>query len=100
MALRLSDALGTSPELWFGMQAQYDLWRAAQRHHKRTTTLFAGTGRPRPGKSLPPAGRKMRARAGGRTWTGPRKILPSSPLVLFSPRRRIGGRDLGAAAPH
>jgi addiction module HigA family antidote len=26
MALRLSDALGTSPDLWSGMQAQYDLW--------------------------------------------------------------------------
>jgi plasmid maintenance system antidote protein VapI len=33
MALKLSDALGTGPELWIGMQAQYDLWRAAQRHH-------------------------------------------------------------------
>jgi addiction module HigA family antidote len=67
MALRLSDALGTSPELWVGMQAQYDLWRAEQRHHKRATPLFAGTGRPRLGKSLPPAGRKTRARAAGRT---------------------------------
>ena len=28
MALRLADALGTSPELWINMQAQYDLWRA------------------------------------------------------------------------
>ena len=25
MALKLSDALGTSPELWIGMQTQYDL---------------------------------------------------------------------------
>jgi antitoxin HigA-1 len=25
MALRLSDALATSPEMWVGMQAQYDL---------------------------------------------------------------------------
>lgn len=30
MALRLSDALGTSPDLWIGMQAQYDLWQAEQ----------------------------------------------------------------------
>src|SRR6202521_1405481 len=59
MALRLSDALGTSPELWVGMQAQYDLWRAAQRHHKRTMPLFAGTERPRLGRT--------RARAAGRT---------------------------------
>lgn len=28
MALRLSAALGTSPELWMSMQAQYDLWQA------------------------------------------------------------------------
>jgi addiction module HigA family antidote len=30
MALRLSAALGTSPELWMNMQSQYDLWRARQ----------------------------------------------------------------------
>lgn len=28
MAIRLAAALGTSPELWMGMQSQYDLWRA------------------------------------------------------------------------
>ena len=28
MALRLADALGTTPELWTGMQAQHDLWQA------------------------------------------------------------------------
>lgn len=28
MALRLAAALGTSPELWMNMQAQYDLWQA------------------------------------------------------------------------
>lgn len=28
MALRLSGALGTSPELWMNMQSQYDLWHA------------------------------------------------------------------------
>ena len=31
MALRLSDALGTSPELWTGMQAHYDLWQASKK---------------------------------------------------------------------
>lgn len=31
MALRLAAALGTSPELWMNMQAQYDLWRANRR---------------------------------------------------------------------
>lgn len=28
MALRLSKALGRSPESWLGMQDQYDLWHA------------------------------------------------------------------------
>lgn len=31
MALRLSVLLGTSAELWLGMQSAYDLWQAAQR---------------------------------------------------------------------
>jgi antitoxin HigA-1 len=31
MALRLADALGTSPELWMNMQSQYDLWQARRR---------------------------------------------------------------------
>ncbi|HEX8815328.1 MAG TPA: HigA family addiction module antitoxin [Terriglobales bacterium] len=31
MALRLSEAIGTSPELWLGMQSQYDLWQASKR---------------------------------------------------------------------
>lgn len=30
MALRLSKALGTSAEVWFNMQAAYDLWQAKQ----------------------------------------------------------------------
>lgn len=28
MSLRLSAALGTTPEFWLRMQVQYDLWRA------------------------------------------------------------------------
>jgi addiction module HigA family antidote len=28
MALRLARALGTSPELWINLQAQFDLWQA------------------------------------------------------------------------
>jgi len=31
MALRLAQWLGTSPDLWMGLQAQYDLWRASRR---------------------------------------------------------------------
>jgi antitoxin HigA-1 len=39
MALRLSDALGTSPELWSGMQSQYDLWLASKHRRKRIPRL-------------------------------------------------------------
>src|ERR1700732_4141542 len=35
MALRLADALGTSPELWTGMQAQYNLWQASKKRRRR-----------------------------------------------------------------
>lgn len=31
MALRLSKALGRSPESWLAMQSAYDLWQARQR---------------------------------------------------------------------
>lgn len=31
MALRLSQWLGTSPDMWMGMQAQFDLWQAGKR---------------------------------------------------------------------
>lgn len=31
MALRLEIALGTSPEMWMGLQADYDLWQASQK---------------------------------------------------------------------
>lgn len=30
MALRLSKWLGTSPDLWLGLQTQFDLWTAEQ----------------------------------------------------------------------
>jgi len=41
MALRLSDALGTTPELWAGMQAQYDLWQASKKRRKKIARLIA-----------------------------------------------------------
>ena len=41
MALRLSDALGTTPELWIGMQSQYDLWRASKNRRKKLKPLAA-----------------------------------------------------------
>ena len=40
MALRLSQALGTSPELWTGMQAQYELWYAAQHRRRKIARLI------------------------------------------------------------
>lgn len=30
MAIRLADALDTSPEFWLNLQMQYDLWTASQ----------------------------------------------------------------------
>ncbi len=41
MALRLSDPLGTTPELWIGMQAQYDLWQASRKKRKKINRLQA-----------------------------------------------------------
>ncbi len=41
MALRLSDALGTSPEVWIGMQSQYDLWQASKKRRKKISRLHA-----------------------------------------------------------
>lgn len=39
MALRLSEALGTNPELWLGMQSQYDLWQISRKRRKRVARL-------------------------------------------------------------
>lgn len=41
MALRLSEALGTSPELWTGMQTQYELWQASRKPRRRLPRLKA-----------------------------------------------------------
>lgn len=41
MAMRLSKALGTSPELWLGMQVQYDLWQVKQKPPKGVRKLAA-----------------------------------------------------------
>lgn len=30
MAIRLSQALGTSPEMWLNMQSEYELWKASK----------------------------------------------------------------------
>jgi addiction module HigA family antidote len=41
MALKLSEALGTSPELWLNLQTQYDLWQASRVRRKRVGRLAA-----------------------------------------------------------
>ena len=40
MALRLADALGTSAEMWTGMQSAYDLWQAKQKKRPKVKTLL------------------------------------------------------------
>jgi addiction module HigA family antidote len=39
MSLRLSEALGTSPDFWFKMQAQFDFWQATQKKRKKVAPL-------------------------------------------------------------
>ena len=39
MALRLHAALGTSPEMWMGLQDAYELWQAAQAKRPRIAPL-------------------------------------------------------------
>jgi len=41
MALRLSKGLGTSADLWLGMQMQFDLWQARQRAPQGVQKLAA-----------------------------------------------------------
>ena len=41
MSLSLSEALGTSPELWIGMQSQYDLWNASKNRRRKVVRLLA-----------------------------------------------------------
>lgn len=39
MSLRLAAALGTSPDLWYKMQTEYDFWRASKKKRKKITLL-------------------------------------------------------------
>jgi addiction module HigA family antidote len=43
MALRLADALATSPDLWIGMQAQYDLWQASKKRRRKIPKLVTAS---------------------------------------------------------
>jgi addiction module HigA family antidote len=40
MALRLAKWLGTSPDLWVGMQGQYDLWQASKKTRPKIRPLY------------------------------------------------------------
>lgn len=39
MSLKLADALGTSPDLWFRMQSEYDFWQASRKKRKKISPL-------------------------------------------------------------
>lgn len=41
MAVRLSQALNTSAEMWLSMQAAFDLWRAEQKPRPRVKRIAA-----------------------------------------------------------
>jgi addiction module HigA family antidote len=41
MALRLEAGLGTSAEMWIGMQTAFDLWKARQRPKPKVAPLAA-----------------------------------------------------------
>jgi addiction module HigA family antidote len=40
MALRLEAALGTSPEMWMGLQSAYDLWEAGKKPRLEVLSLL------------------------------------------------------------
>ncbi len=40
MALRLSKWLGTSPDLWIGMQGQFNLWQASRKARPKIRPLY------------------------------------------------------------
>jgi antitoxin HigA-1 len=39
MSIKLGQALGTSPDLWFKMQNAYDFWQASQAKQKKVQRL-------------------------------------------------------------
>jgi addiction module HigA family antidote len=43
MALRISDAFGTEPELWLRLQAQRDLWIASRKRRAKVKPLSVRT---------------------------------------------------------
>ncbi len=41
MSIRLSEAFGTSPDLWLKMQVQYDFWQASRKRRRKIERLTA-----------------------------------------------------------
>lgn len=41
MDLRLSEALGTSPGVWYEMQAAFNMWQARQNFHAKVRRIHA-----------------------------------------------------------
>lgn len=46
MALKLSEAFGTSVEVWLGVQQDYDLWQAEQKRDKTPVKRYYTTHQP------------------------------------------------------
>jgi addiction module HigA family antidote len=44
MALRLSKALGTTPEFWYTMQTHYDLWQARKKFRAKVKPILMNEG--------------------------------------------------------
>ena len=40
MALRLAKSFGTSPEFWYGMQVNYDLWQAKKKFRGKVRPII------------------------------------------------------------
>ena len=43
MSLKLSEAFGTSPDLWLKMQLQYDMWQASRKKRKKIKPIVLPT---------------------------------------------------------
>src|SRR5580692_2127684 len=76
MAIRLSAALGTTPELWMNMQSQYDLWRA-QQGRQPTVRRFA--------HAAGTAADFFKKRAGRTTGAGLMKFPRAAPKAVPEP---------------
>lgn len=76
MAIRLTAALGTTPELWMNMQSQYDLWRA-QQAGQPAVRRFA--------HAAEAAADFFKERAGNATGAGMMRFVRTAPKVVRDP---------------